>query len=158
MKFLAELLTDYRRLDVSSDREGIPEPSEQNTGEYDLDSDQEIDDTLPGLDQDEFGDGEEDSDIEGITNQAMEDPNRAGLIRTVKGAHLVYKRKVEDGTYEELWMYNISSVRNGYDIRRAILAGTDIPVNKTQSPDGDQTYTIWSVGNAELINIEGLPN
>ena len=34
--------------------------------------------------------------------EVEDDPDRQGLIRTVKGAHLVYKRKQEDGTYDEL--------------------------------------------------------
>lgn len=87
-----------------------------------------------------------------------EDPNRQGMIRTVKGAHLVYKREVEDGTYHELWQYNISTLRDEITIRKAILAGTDIPVNKAQSPDGSQSFETWAAGNAELLLVKGLPS
>lgn len=155
MKFLAELMTDYRRLGPS-DGASVPEPSEEDTGEFDLDSDSDIQDTLPDPNGEE--NAEPDPELDGIVNQAVEDPDRAGLIRTVKNAHLVYKRKTEDGTFEELWMYNISSLRDELEVRKSILAGTDIPVNKTRSPDGEQTYSIWSAGNAELLHIEGLPN
>jgi len=87
------------------------------------------------------------------------DPDRAGVIRTVKNAHLVYKRQAEDGTYDELWVYNIhDATHDDLDIRRDILAGTDIPVKKTKSPDGKQSYSINTMGNAQMLSISGLPN
>lgn len=156
MKFLAELMTDYRRLTpTDADGEGALEPSEVGTGEFDLDSDADIDDTMP---EDGETDPEADPDMDGMVNQAVEDPDHQGLIRAVKNAHLIYKRKAEDGTFEELWIYNISSLRDEFTVRKAILAGTDIPVAKTRSPDGQQTYSLWSAGNAEMMHIEGLPN
>jgi len=86
-----------------------------------------------------------------------EDPNRQGVIRTVPKAHLVYKRKTPDGTFEELWVYNTGgSMQDELSIRRNILAGTDIPTKKTKSPDGKQHYTVWTIGNAQLVNIQGL--
>lgn len=104
----------------------------------------------PFTDEDGIG-GEDDSDLD-----EPEDPNRQGLIRAVKGAHLVYKRSVDDGAFEELWIYNVSTLRDEITIRKAILAGTDIPVNKAQSPDGSQSFETWSAGNAELMLIKGL--
>ncbi len=87
-----------------------------------------------------------------------EDPNHQGLIRAVPKAHLVYKRQTPDGTYEELWMYNLGgSMQDELTIRRNILAGTDIPQNKTKSPDGSQHYDVWTVGNGQLVQIRGLP-
>lgn len=87
------------------------------------------------------------------------DPDRAGIIRTVDNAHLVYKRQSEDGTYEELWVYNLhNSTHDELEIRRDILAGTDIPVKKTKSPDGAQQYYVTTMGNAQMMNIRGLPN
>jgi len=87
------------------------------------------------------------------------DPNRAGITRTVDHAHLVYKRQSEDGTYDELWIYNIHRDTNDeMDIRRDILAGTDIPAKKTQSLDGKEKYIITTMGNAQMIKITGLPN
>jgi len=87
------------------------------------------------------------------------DPNRAGIIRTVDNAHLVYKRQAENGTYEELWIYNIHDATNDeLDIRRDILAGTDIPAKKTKSADGAQSYSVSTMGNAQMLKISGLPN
>ena len=86
------------------------------------------------------------------------DPDHQGLIRTVKGAHLVYKRESSEGTFEELWIYNVGKLQDELKVRRAILAGTDIPPNRRDSPDGKQSYDIWSTGNAELLHVEGLPN
>ena len=88
-----------------------------------------------------------------------ENPDRAGLIRVVDNAHLIYKRQAENGTFEELWIYNIHTDTNDeLEIRRAILSGTDIPVKKTKSPDGVQSYTSSTMGNAQMMKISGLPN
>jgi hypothetical protein len=88
-----------------------------------------------------------------------EDANRAGFIRTVDNAHLIYKRQAENGTYEELWIYNIHDDTNDeLEIRRDILAGTDIPEKKTKSADGVQSYTSTTMGNAQMLKITGLPN
>lgn len=100
----------------------------------------------------------ETTDLDGVVQQATENPDRSGLIRTVKNAHLVYKRETEEGTFEELWVYNITNMRDEQATKRAILAGTDIPLNKTTSPDGSQSYEIWASGNAEMLHITGLPS
>ena len=87
------------------------------------------------------------------------DPNRAGFVRTVQNAHLVYKRQDENGSYEELWIYNLhNDSSDELEIRRDILAGTDIPPQKTKSPDGVQKYSTVTQGNAQMIHITGLPN
>lgn len=87
------------------------------------------------------------------------DPDRAGIIRTVDNAHLVFKRQSEDGSYEELWIYNLhDSTNDELKIRRAVLSGTDIPPKKTKSADGAQKYTITTLGNAQMMKIVGLPN
>lgn len=97
---------------------------------------------------------------EQLAASATEDPNKQGVLRKVEGARLVYKRQTENGTYEELWAYNISksNAPDSFKKRRNILAGTDIPPNKSTSPDGSQTYDIWTTSNAELIRIKGLQN
>jgi hypothetical protein len=102
--------------------------------------------------------GDDAEGLDAVTDKASEDPDRQGLVRTVKGAHLVYKREGEDGTYEELWIYNVTTLQDEMIVRRAILAGTDIPINKPSSPDGAQQYKMWSIGNAEMLLITGLPN
>lgn len=101
---------------------------------------------------------DDNTELDSIADQASEDPDKAGAIRTVKKAHLVFKRQTEDGTFEELWTYNVGTLKDELAIRKSILAGTDIPVGKSSSPDGTQEYTVWSAGNAELLHITGLPN
>jgi hypothetical protein len=87
------------------------------------------------------------------------DENHMGSIRAVKGAHLVYKRQAGDGTFSELWMYNIGDhINNAIETKKAIIAGTDIGDNKMQSDDGSQSYELTTMGNAQLIKISGLPN
>ncbi len=100
-----------------------------------------------------------------------QDPNAQGVIRTVPNAHLVFKRQMEDGTFEELWIYNIgdakdenkkrvdgSKLEDSLNIRREILSGTDIPRGHTRSENGDQSYTLHTMGNAQLLHIVGLAN
>ena len=88
-----------------------------------------------------------------------DDPDRQGIIRTIDNAHLVYKRTSEDSTYEELWIYNINDqMKDELVIRRAILSGTDIEPGKTRSTDGTQKYSSWTIGNAQMLEITGLPN
>ena len=91
--------------------------------------------------------------------QDWEDPNRAGDIRTVNGAHLVYKRQIDDGSFEELWIFkNQEDFKKELEIRRDILAGTDIPVSKTQSENGSQNADQWSSGDINMLKINGLVN
>lgn len=138
MRFLREVLTGMRRLDDN------PTPDPQ-TG---------IDDPI----DDPVLDPETDQELDHVVDEVSEDPDRQGMIRTVKGAHLVYKREGDEGSFEELWVYNVADFRGQQDVKRAILAGTDIPVNRTQSPDGAQSYEIWAMGNVEMILIRGLPS
>jgi hypothetical protein len=91
-------------------------------------------------------------------DQKEDDPNKAGLIRFVKKAHLVYKRQSQDGSYEELWIYPIDKSDAGSKTARAILAGTDIDLTTHQSEDGKQSCELWTAGNAQMLNILGLPN
>lgn len=143
--------------------EGFPgdDDQKQTSNEDDLPGDEEDSDwndegDLPG---DEDQDAEEDKEqIEDVVNKATENPNKQGAIRTVPGAHLVYKREQKDGTYEELWTYRNDDMKNALQLRRDIIAGTDIPVNKSTSDDSKQSYTIWTSGNVEMLNIIGLPN
>lgn len=161
MDFLREALTNVRRLDADPADSAMPDdemsldmPEDPSAEQVPGDEpDQEMD-----LDLDGEQGGEEPSELDDIADEATEDPDRSGLIRTVKGAHLVYKRETEEGAFEELWIYNVDDLRKEMEIKKAILAGTDIPTNKTSSPDGSQTYEIWSAGNAEMLLVKGLPS
>ena len=100
-----------------------------------------------------------DEDLE-LQDQVPEsdDPDRQGVIRTVDNAHLVYKRENEEGTYDELWVFNTSEhMKDELTVRRAILAGTDIPPKKTESEDGTQKYELTTMGNGQMLEITGLP-
>lgn len=84
--------------------------------------------------------------------------DRTGIIRTVNNAHLIYKQQTEEGSFEELWIYNIGKGYDEMDVRRNILAGTDIPPKKSESPDGSQTFTVTTLGNAQYLHITGMQN
>lgn len=88
--------------------------------------------------------------------------DRQGIIRKVEGAHLVFKRKNDSGTYDELWMYPFQdlfvngTLKKLISIKRAILAGTDIPVKDNISPDGTQTVEQKIIGDSQFLLITGL--
>lgn len=84
--------------------------------------------------------------------------DRAGLIRTVPHASLVFKRADEDGTYTEMWIYNVRNNQIDASIKRNILSGTDIIPSKNASEDGTQHCSAWVVGNLCTLIIKGLPN
>lgn len=99
------------------------------------------------------------NDNEELESDEDQPRNKMGIIRRVKNAHLVFKRLTPDGLYEELWAFNIdNNLRDELEIKQNILAGTDIPPNKVSSPDGQQKFDIWTLGNAQLMHITGLPN
>ncbi len=112
------------------------------------------------LGDDQMGDDQTaNGEMGGDGDQEWDDPDFQGVVRTIPNAHLVSKRQQEDGTFEELWQYNIGDdFKKELKIRRAVLAGTDIPINKMKSPDNSQTYELWTVGNGQLLKIKGLPN
>lgn len=175
MKLLTELMKIKRIDDEERDDENAPrEPDTEDDGDENVDPTLEFDDEpdpdedVDGLnfedDDDDLGefDGEE-GDIDSLEGDPEEvpeeeqDPNRAGVIRYVKGAHLVYKREQEDGTYEEMWIYNSGEFKKDMEVKKAIIAGTDIPPNATRSHDGSQEVHMWSAGNADIVLIKGLP-
>ena len=142
MKLLKELLTGLNRSD--EELEDLP--------------DEDLED-LPDEDLEDLPNEEDDLELDQVANKATQDPNKVGLIRTIKGAHLVYKKETEQGTFEELWIYpSGNSMRDELKTRKAIIAGTDIQPTQTTSPDGHQTYVIWSAGNNEMLQIKGLPS
>lgn len=140
--------------DDDLDELDLDDESGEDLEDDQIDSDDDLGDDLESDDDSEDGD-----QLDALSNQATEDPDKQGLLRKVPGAHLVYKRQTEEGTYEEMWVYNSDGhMKNEMEIRRSILAGTDIPVNKTESPDGKQTYQVWSAGNVEMLLIKGVTN
>lgn len=104
------------------------------------------DDVAAGVD--DFGDTAEDAE------------EQNGVRRYVRNAHMVYKKRMPDGLFEELWIYNIGkeTPNDEYKIRRDILGSTDIEPPETSSKDGTQSYSTWTAGNAQMLRIVGLPN
>ena len=133
-----------------------PEDEEDEVSANDENNNEDLDDE----NLDDLGDEEmDDFDTEEGEPEENQDPNKQGIIRKVKNAHLVFKRQNEEGTYEELWVYKSGDkLDKEMEIRRDILAGTDIPQNSSKSKDGSQTYDLWSVGNIQFLHISGLPN
>ncbi len=134
----------------------------QAFGQFDDDLDYSDDDDQDMGYPDDNDMNDEGLEDEGDLDTAAEpekDPDYQGSIRTVKGAYLVYKRQGDDGTFSELWIYNVGKdMKQESSIRRNILAGTDIPPNKERSPDGEQQVSSYSVGNIQYLEITGLPN
>lgn len=118
-----------------------------NLDDYEMEDDLGLDD----LEGEEF---EDDGDF----GEEEEDPDFQGDIRTVRGANLVFKRKTEDGNFEELWIYNVGKdIKHETKVRRAILAGTDINPSTQESEDGEQRATTTTTGNVQFLHITGLP-
>lgn len=134
--------------------------------------DEEENDLLPNLGNEQNTDNENDGSVpsqfqhmkivdfhrmddeEGGNEQDVE-----GLVRTVPGARLIFKRQSDDETYEELWFYKIvPGLHSEVKIRKKILAGTDIPERQTKSEDGSQKYKVWTAGDRQFLHILGLPN
>lgn len=136
---LDDALGDDQGQSMEGDMEQMPEDDNGNPDE--MDDGPSFDDKPP---VDEF--------------QIEDDPDRQGNVHYVKAAHLVYRREQEDGTFEELWIYNIGdeAERKAEEIIRDILAGTDIEDNQIASDDGSQEYTLWTMGNAQMLKVTGL--
>jgi len=136
------------------------EPSQRPRGDNDNDELSDFEDESSDID--EMGDEDEEfsDDLETGEQEEDEDPDFQGVIRTVPGACLVYKRKDEQNTYEELWVYNVGGrdIKPEMRIRSSILAGTDIDPKTQKSPDGQQRCDTLSVGNVQFLHIMGLVN
>jgi hypothetical protein len=88
-----------------------------------------------------------------------ENPDKQGVLRKIQNAHLIYKRQDVDGTYTELWTYDINKgIKDEFNIRNAILNGTDIDHKTGSSPDNIQRYELWTSNNRQFMQITGLPN
>jgi hypothetical protein len=123
---------------------------DQGGDDFELENEEEDDFSM---DQGEDDFGTEDDDFSEETESGNE-----GLIRTVRGAYLVYKRLTPNNNYEELWIYNLGNVKSQTRIRNAILSGTDVDPVSLNSPEGNQSATTYSKGNIQFLHIDGLPN
>lgn len=92
-------------------------------------------------------------------DKKKENPDKQGVLRKIQYAHLIYKRQDVDGTYTELWSYDINKgIKDEFNIRNAILNGTDIDHKTGSSPDNIQRYELWTSNNRQFMQITGLPN
>lgn len=76
--------------------------------------------------------------------------------RRVPRARLLWKKKDDNGTFTERWMYVATNIDDLVAIKRKVLAGTDIPVNKSMSPDGHQSVMMEQFGDLCYLTITGL--
>jgi len=149
--------SDPTTVDAPVNRLITPDIPDDQTTEFDLD-----DDGFAAEDDMGFGDeGQDDEfsfgDDDGFGTSEEGDPDFQGTIRTVRGACLVYKRKTENGTYEELWVFNVGdNIKQETSVRKAILAGTDIDPNTHMSDDGEQKAKTITIGNVQYLNITGM--
>ena len=143
---------------VRDEAKGVRDKAKQQNADEKDPTNQAVDDQY-GLDDPNDQEGFGDAEGEMGADQEWDDPDFQGSIRQVEGAHLVFKRQQEDGTFNELWQYNLGDdFKKELTIRRAIISGTDIPINKMRSPDSSQSYELWTVGNGQLLQVKGLPN
>lgn len=122
---------------------------------------QDTDDFGADFDDMKFDDNENSDETAGNDTNDQEEnteqSNYQGMIRTVRGAYLVFKRKQSNDTYEEVWMYNIGkNLKEETNIRKAILAGTDVDPNTHMSNNGEQKARTWTVGNVQFLTLTGL--
>lgn len=98
-------------------------------------------------------------DSEFPNDDKLEDENDfQGMIRTVHGACLVYKRKNENDSFDELWIYNVGkNLKKETQIRRAIISGTDINPDTQMSDDGVQKAKTLTIGNVQYLNLLNIP-
>ncbi len=143
-------LVDYQEKGDEKDNDKKEQPKEESS---DKSSEDIID--LSSKKSDKSNDKSNDKSDE----KEEHDPDREGIIRTIKNAHLVYKRKDVNGTYTELWEYDINKGFNDeYDIRDAILNGTDINHKTGLSSDEQQSFDLWTCGGRQMMKITGLEN
>jgi hypothetical protein len=131
--------------------------------EFDADDDDyinDVSDIMNAGDDDAGGESEEgDDEFDGDEESDDSDKNYAGNIRAIKGAYLVRKVEEPDETYTEVWMYSVGKrYADEANIRKNILAGTDIDPTKNFSEDGTQESVITTIGNVQYLAITGLPN
>ena len=134
--------------------------AEKSTNSDDVDEqDVKNDDTSSEKDKKSSDENSSDNKKDDNEEDKKENPDKQGVIRNIKHAHLIYKRQDVDGTYTELWAYDIAKgLKDEFNIRNAILNGTDIDHKTGSSPDNVQRYELWTSGPRQFMQITGLPN
>ena len=146
-----ELNIEDRSVD---DEDELPEEDDE-TGFDEGEPDSEM---LPDIEFDDDGVMVGDAELEDDEYAIQDNPERRGIVRRIDNAHLVYKRMNDSGTFDELWIFNTSdNMSDSLEIKRAILAATDIPPRQTTSEDGIQRYTMTTMGDVQFMEINNLP-
>ena len=102
---------------------------------------------------------EDDEEIEDEESYNDEAGKYDGVVRSVKGAYLVSKDQQPDDTYTEVWIYNVGDkFEDEANIRKSILAATDIDPTKNFSEDGSQEASFQTIGNVQFLTLSGLPD
>jgi len=105
----------------------------------------------------------DDEDMDAVEDDEYEEDEEStrydGVVRAVKGAYLVSKKQQPDETFTEVWMYNTGKKYEvEANIRKSILAGTDIDPMSNYSEDKSQEAVLRSVGNVQYLTLVGLPD
>jgi hypothetical protein len=133
--------------------------SKENDEESKDSNDKEVKDLKNDTSENEKDSNDEKSSNDKDDKKKKENPDKQGVLRKIQNAHLIYKRQDVDGTYTELWTYDIQKgVKDEFNIRNAILNGTDIDHKTGSSPDNIQRYELWTSNNRQFMQITGLPN
>jgi len=133
--------------------------SKENDEESKDSNDKEVKDLKNDASEKEKDSNDEKSSNDKDDNKKKENPDKQGVLRKIQNAHLIYKRQDVDSTYTELWTYDIQKgVKDEFNIRNAILNGTDIDHKTGSSPDNIQRYELWTSNNRQFMQITGLPN
>lgn len=130
----------------------VTEDGEFNFDEFNLDIDSENSE-LETDKFDEFNDPFSDSENDEDDNKEI------GILRTIPNASLVYKRKQSDGTFEEMWIFNVTKDnKRTQRIYNDIVSGSDIEQGASYNEDRSQSVDTWSIGNVQMVLISGLAN
>jgi len=110
-------------------------------------------DDVDKLDRDAMD--QDDMDPDGQAEESKFD----GVVRSIRGASLVSKKQQPDETFTEVWIYNVGKrFSDEANIRKGIMAATDIDPTKNFSEDGAQEAVIVSVGNVQYLTLTGIPD
>jgi hypothetical protein len=136
-----------------------PEEDELEGRKFDFDDDMDDEELDFGDDNDTLDDSDEEDMNEEESSDEEEDlgPKYEGVVRAVKGAYLVSRKEQADETFTEVWIYNVGKDFDcESNVRKAILAGTDIDPTKNVSEDKSQEAVLKTVGNVQFLTITGL--
>jgi hypothetical protein len=162
--FMDQLVGDDRLSNFNdpefNDIDEYADDSEEN---FDMDQEDDLEDDLSfekeGVDEENVDEEEliDDGTPDGDEEKKKTPSKYEGLVRAVKGAYLVSKKKQEDETYTEVWMYMVGNkFHNEANIRRSILSATDIDPAEHMSEDESQHAHIVTIGNVQYMTLTGI--